>query len=69
MTAIKLWMTDELLEKLTQEARSTGVPRTSLITYILADWVRKNPPSGQQISTPVFPMEPLHEKLGDVPSS
>ena len=32
MTAIKLWMTDELLAKLTEEAKATGTARQTLIS-------------------------------------
>ena len=41
MTAIKLWMTDELLAKLTEEAKATGTARQTLISYILASHFRQ----------------------------
>jgi hypothetical protein len=41
MTPIKLYLTDQLLDRLTEEAKSKGVPRQHLIAGILADhyWV------------------------------
>ena len=36
MTAIKLWLTDELLRKLTEEAEATGIDRQTLINQVLA---------------------------------
>ena len=35
-TFIKLWMTDELLAKLTKDADDQGVARQTLITQVLA---------------------------------